>query len=95
MQGSITNLSNKVNNLERRIEALESYLIISKNVNELLLKKIDNQEAYSRRPCIVVSGINQEYNERQEVLENRVTQSLSETGLTEDEIKNNVDIAFA
>lgn len=40
----------KINALERRVDILESQLLITQNVNKHLQSKIDDQEQYSRHP---------------------------------------------
>ena len=45
---------------------LESQLLITQNVNKHLQSKIDDQEQYSRRPCLVVNGMKKPGNEDDE-----------------------------
>ena len=54
----IEKLTKKVNMLEGHIIILEGKLAVSEPVTKLLGKKAD--EAYSRRPCLIVSGVKKE-----------------------------------
>ena len=56
-QKSIDYLRKKVELLEGKISELESQIHITQTVNSLLQTKIDNQEQYSRRPCLVIKGL--------------------------------------
>ena len=46
--------------LEGHIIILEGKLAVSEPVTKLLEKKADDLEAYSRRPCLIVSGVKKE-----------------------------------
>ena len=50
-------LKRKVELLEGKIFELEGQIHIAQTVNNLLEAKIDDQEQYSRRPCLVISGL--------------------------------------
>ena len=56
----IEKLTKKVNMLEGHIIILEGKLAVSEPVTKLLEKKADDLEAYSRRPCLIVSGVKKE-----------------------------------
>ena len=56
----IEKLVKKVNTLEEHIVFLEGKLAVTETVNNLLEKKADDLEAYSRRPCLIVSGVKKE-----------------------------------
>ena len=57
LQGRISSLENKVVTLENKLEVLESTLEISKNRSDKLSAELDNLHQYSRRNCLIVSGI--------------------------------------
>ena len=52
-------LLTKVKYLEGKISELETCLFVTQWVNSLRKAKIDCQEQYSRRPCLVISGMNE------------------------------------
>ena len=56
----IEKLVKKVNTHEEHILSLEGKLAVTETVNNLLEKKADDLEAYSRRPCLIVSGVKKE-----------------------------------
>ena len=56
-QKSINYLRKKVELLEGRISELESQIHVTQTVHSLLQTKIDNQEQYSGRPCLVINGL--------------------------------------
>ena len=56
----IEKLVKKVNTHEEHIISLEGKLAVTETVNNLLEKKADDLEAYSRRPCLIVSGVKKE-----------------------------------
>ena len=45
--------------LEGKISELEGCLFVTQRVISLLEAKIDCQEQYSRRPCLVINGMNE------------------------------------
>ena len=55
----IEKLLKKVNTLEEHI-FLEGKLAVTETVNNLLLKKADDLEAYSRRTCLIMSDVKKE-----------------------------------
>ena len=56
----IEKLVKKVDTLEEHIIFLEGKLDATETVNNLLEEKADDLEAYSRRPCLIVSGVKKE-----------------------------------
>ena len=59
-------------------------------MSTILQIQLDNQEAYSRRPCLVVSGVDS--NLKQEELQTEIINIISETTNTEkNEVINNID----
>ena len=57
LQGKISSLKNKVETLENKVVVLESTLKVSQNTSDKLSAEVDNLHQYSRRNCIIVSGI--------------------------------------
>ena len=53
----VTELTVKITNLEKTIERLQSELIITKNVNEILMNEVDNLQQYQQHQCIVTDGL--------------------------------------
>ena len=56
-QKAIAYLKRKVELLEGKIFELEGQVHVFQTVNTLLEAKIDDQEQYSRRPFLVISGL--------------------------------------
>ena len=80
----------KVLQLEEKVQSLEGVLATSRHVSTMLQIQLDNQEAYSRRPCFVVSGVDS--NLKQEELQTEIINIISETTNTEkNEVINNID----
>ena len=86
----------KINALERRVDILESQLLITQNVNKHLQSKIDDQEQYSRRPCLVVNGMKKPGNEDDENNDfEAVIETLAkESNIREDTIRENVEMVI-
>ena len=86
----IEKLVKKVNTLEEHIVFLEGKLAVTETVNNLLEKK-DDLEAYSWRPCLIVSGMKKEKNENMENLSETIIDKLEQTGISKEELKTNID----
>lgn len=63
---------------EKRIEELESEIIITKKVNEELVKELDRVDTYSRRSNIIMKKIYVNDNENQVALEKKVKKIIAE-----------------
>ena len=64
LQSKVTTLEKKVGTLENKVEVLESTLLVSQNTSDNLSEELDKQSVeldqlhqYSRRNCIIASGI--------------------------------------
>ena len=57
-ESKISSLKQKVNSCTGDILILNVKLAIAKHVSVLLREKINDQEQYSRRPCLVFEGLN-------------------------------------
>ena len=87
-------LVNKIYSLDDNVKKLASQLLVSHNVSTILQTQLDDQEAYSRRPCMIISGMTknkQDQEEEEKTLQEQVLQVLSETGIPKKEIEANID----
>ena len=80
--------------LEERVIALEGGLASASHVTsvlqEQLTAKTDELEMYSRKSCIVLTGLCKEKNENLNKLKEDVVETLWETGISKEEITNNI-----
>ena len=53
----LTSLERKLDHFASSMEVLESQLALANHVIYVLQKKLDDQEQYSRRPCLVIEGM--------------------------------------
>lgn len=92
-QNLIEELHRRISALEYRVDVLESQLVITNTVNKHLETKIDEQQQYSRRPCLVVNGMEQPGDEVDNTADaEKVIETLAqESGISKEVIKNNVD----
>ena len=92
-QLAISRLETKVDNLEGKVIMLESQIHICGTVNENQRVMIDNQEQYSRRACMVVSGmaVSDTDAEHGEDFGKVVNVLSEESGIDEETIKVNID----
>ena len=79
LRETITTQNEKITPLERRlghfdsnIVVLESQLALANDLTDVLWKKLDDQEQYSRRPCLVIEGVRSRENETEASLTNSV-----------------------
>ena len=75
--------------MEGRISELESQIDITQTVISLLQMKIDNQEQYSRRPCLVINGL-EELGDEDEIQKIAVTIE-EETGISRNTVIKNLN----
>ena len=82
--------------LEEPVIALEGELASASHVTpafqENLTAKTDELEIYSRRSCIVLTGLCKEENENLNKLRKDVAETLCETRISKEEITNKIDI---
>ena len=88
-QDAINALLNKIFSLEQEVQSLQGVLATSKHVSSMLQIQLDNQEAYSRRPCLVISGVDSQLKEEQ--LNQKVVDIIGETGVDGEIIQDNID----
>ena len=82
--------------LAERVIALEGELASASHVTsvfqENLTAKTDELEIYSRRSCIVLTGLCKEENGNLNKLRKDAVETLCETRISKEEITNNIDI---
>ena len=87
---AVNALVSKVIQLEEKVQSLEGVLATSQHVSTIPQIQLDNQEAYSRRSCLVVSGVDSHLKE--EELHNEMVSIISQTMNTEkNEVIDNID----
>ena len=86
-QDAVNALLTKTLSLEAKVQSLEGVLAASKHVSSMLQIQLDNQEAYSRRPCLVISGVDRKLKE--ERLNQKVVDIIGETGI--EDVESNID----
>ena len=69
---------------------MEGKLAVTETVN-FWEKTADDLEAYSRTPCLIVSGVKKEKNEKMENLTETIFDKLEQTGILKEELKTNID----
>ena len=71
---------------------MESQLAFSETVNNLPKKKADDLEAYSRRSCIHVNGLQKDDHENNNNPRKAVVENISsETAISKDNIERSID----
>ena len=68
----ITSLERKLGHSDSDIRILESQLALANHVTDVLREKLDDQEQYPRRPCLVIEGITIRNNEAEASLTNSI-----------------------
>ena len=53
----VAELTARITNLGKTVEILQSELIITKNVNDILTNEVNDLQQYQRRQCIVIDGL--------------------------------------
>ena len=85
-------LEERIIQLEKKVEMLESTLIIAQNTNTLLEKEVDDLHQYKRRACIVVDGIQPEDNEIEDQIKHKVWNVLTKNlGFEANQVDNKID----
>ena len=94
-QVKIDELLARIVKLQERVIALEGGLASASHVTsvlqEQLTAKTDELEMYSRRSCIVLTGLCKEENENLNKLKEDVAETLCQAGISKVEISNNID----
>ena len=88
-QDAVNALLNKIFSLEQEVQSLQGVLATSKHVSSMLQIQLDNQEAYSSRTCLLISGVDSQLKEEQ--INQKVVDIIEETGVDGDIIQDNID----
>ena len=91
----INELLVRIVKLEERVIVLEGGLPSASHVTsvlqEQLIAKTDELEMYSRRSCIVLTGLCKGENEKLNKLKEDVVETLCETGISKEKVTSNTD----
>ena len=87
----IDKLTSRINALESHVQLLQRKIAIQETVGNLLEKKTDDLEAYFRRPCAILSGIQKPKKEPRENIRTSVLENLQKIGVPLEEIERNID----
>ena len=83
----------RVDRLEGTVSAMEGELAVVRNVNTLLSRQLDEADSYSRRGCMIVTGlrkpVNDETNEDDAL--NVISAVAKEAGIGENDFRKHVD----
>ena len=89
-QKDIDYLVKRVRYLESKISEPEGCLFVTQRVNSLLEAKIDCQEQYSRRPCLVINGMSEPADDENDL--DKVAETLArESDISKGIIIKNID----
>ena len=92
-QKIIDELMERVDRLEGTVSAMEGELAVVRNVNTLLSRQLDEADSYSRRGCMIVTGlrkpVNDETNEDDAL--NVISAVAKEAGIGENDFRKHVD----
>lgn len=91
LQKEIAALKDTVKNLENKVEVLESRLEVSQNANTLLSNEVDNLQQYSRRNCLIVSGIPVKNKETEKELKEQLQKELHDLNINPNQFENEYD----
>ena len=87
----IDKLTSRINALESHVQLLQGKIAIQETIGNLFEKKTDDLEAYFRRPCAILSGIQKPKKESRENIRTSVLENLQKIGLPVEEIERNID----
>lgn len=90
LEEKAVSLEGKVITLEGKVLELESRLVISERVSSLLEVKVDDQQAYSRRPCLVIAGIEKSEGKDDDLYQ-QTKKVLKDAKINEKEFDYNLD----
>ena len=72
----IIKLTSRISALESHAQLLEGKIAIQETVSHMLEQKTDDLEAYSRRPCAILSGIQKRKKELRENIKTSALENL-------------------
>ena len=88
----VAELTARIAKLEKTVERLQSELVITKNVNDILTNEVDDLQQYQWRQCLVIDGLqatpNETISQVTQKAENALAQHLQ---LDPDEVVNQID----
>ena len=88
----VAKLTVRIANLEKTVERLQSELVITKNVNDILTNEADDLQQYQWRQCVVIDSLqttpNETISQVTQKAENALAQHLK---LDPDEVVNQID----
>ena len=92
LQDEIDEITAGIANLKKTVERLQSELVITKNVNDILTNEVDDLQQYQWRQCIVIDGLettpNKIISQVTQKAENAFTQHIK---LDPDEVVNQIN----
>ena len=69
---TLEELLKRTEKLEDKVAELESELIVTRNVNKLLSREVDDLQQYQRRACVILDGITPSEHETTEEITKKV-----------------------
>ena len=92
LQDGIDEITAGIANLKKTVERLQSKLVITKNVNDILTNEVDDLQQYQWRQCVVIDGLettpNKIISQVTQKAENAFAQLIK---LDPDEVVNRID----
>ena len=89
----VAKLTARIANLEKTVERLQSELVITKNVNDILTNEADDLQQYQWRQCVVIDSLqttpNETISQVTQKAENALAQQLMK--LDPDEVVNQIE----
>ena len=83
----------RVGRLEGTVSAMEGELVVVRNVNTLFSRQLDEADSYSRRLCIIVTGLRKPVNDetnKDDAL-NVISAVAKDAGIDENDFRKHVD----
>ena len=88
----VAELTVRIANLDKTVERLQSELVITKNVNDILTNEVDDLQQYQPRQCIVIDGLQTSPNETIPQVTHKTENVLAQhLKLHPDEVVNQID----
>ena len=89
---TLEELLKKIGKLEDKVAELESELIVTRNVNELLSQEVDDLQQYQRRACVTLDGITpSEHETTEEITKKTKNVMLKNLNFSEKEVDIELD----
>ena len=92
-QKIIEELMERVGHLEGTVSAMEGELAVIRNVNTLLSRQLDEADSYSRRSCMIVTGLRKPENHitNEDDMLNTISAVAKEAGVDKNDFRKHVD----